>query len=297
MHDIDALVYMDGANMNAIAGHVNLEKLGVDAVHNNLHKTWTIPHGGGGPGDAIVAVSEKLIDYLPGHQVKKNEQGHFSLFKTKKSIGHFHRHFGNFAHKVRCLTYLYALGEEGTRKMSSVAVLSSVYLMKKISPTYPILPFETDNIARMHEFIITLGPDVFQNIVSSGVQKSLIISKLGKLFLDFGMHAPTVSFPEPFGLMIEPTESYTKKELDRFVEVLEGIKSIIDSHPEVLNTVPHFTPVLKVDETKANKDLILNDQANELPILPKDRISTLNLSSMSIDEVIQKIITAHRQSL
>ena len=109
LHEVDALVYMDGANMNAIAGIVDLEKLGVDAVHNNLHKTWTIPHGGGGPGDAIVAVSEKLQSYLPGHQITKNENGLFELSKTKNSIGSFHRHHGNFAHKVRCLTYLKAL--------------------------------------------------------------------------------------------------------------------------------------------------------------------------------------------
>ncbi|MBT5092618.1 MAG: glycine dehydrogenase, partial [Halobacteriovoraceae bacterium] len=131
IHSVDGLVYMDGANMNAIAGWVDLDRLGVDAVHNNLHKTWTIPHGGGGPGDAIVAVSKKLVQYLPGIQVNKEDDGRFNSFRPSKSIGQFHRHHGNFAHKVRCYTYLKALGTEGLRKMSAVAVLSAQYLFHR----------------------------------------------------------------------------------------------------------------------------------------------------------------------
>ena len=127
IHEAGGLVYMDGANMNAIAGHVNLALLGVDAVHNNLHKTWTIPHGGGGPGDAIVAVSRTLVDYLPGVQVIKDANG-YNTVTPKKSIGSVHRHFGNFAHKIRCYTYLHALGGEGVQKMSQMAVLSAKYL-------------------------------------------------------------------------------------------------------------------------------------------------------------------------
>ena len=291
IHSVDGLVYMDGANMNAIAGILDLDSLGVDAVHNNLHKTWTIPHGGGGPGDAIVAVSDKLIDYLPGVQIKKTN-GEFTTFKTSKSIGSFHRHYGNFAHKVRCLTYLKSLGYEGIKKMASVAVLSSVYLFNKIKDTYPTLPREAEKVPRMHEFIITLAPEDFENITKVGIPKSQVIGKLGKLFLDFGMHAPTVSFPEPFGLMIEPTESYTKSELDRFTDVLKGIKTIIKDHPEVLNTVPHFTPVKKVNELKANKELVLIDNFNTLPKLPTDDISALNLQNMPIQEVISEIIKA-----
>lgn len=293
VHSIGGLVYMDGANMNAIAGILDLDSLGVDAVHNNLHKTWTIPHGGGGPGDAIVAVSSKLVDYLPGHQVSK-QNGKFAFYKTDKSIGSFHRHYGNFAHKVRCLTYLKALGSEGIKKMSSVAVSSSVYLFNKIKDVYPTLPRGGENVPRMHEFIITLSPSDFENITKAGIQKSQIIGKLGKLFLDFGMHAPTVSFPEPFGLMIEPTESYTKEELDRFLEVLKGIKRIITTNPEVLNTVPHFTPVKKVNELKANKELVLKDELQTLPQLPQDDISAMNLQKMSIDEVIESILKAHK---
>ena len=112
IHEIGGLVYMDGANMNAIAGWVDLGALGVDAVHNNLHKTWTIPHGGGGPGDAIVAVSARLEPYLPGYQII-HDSGLYQPIASPKSIGSFHRHWGNFAHQVRCYSYLLRLGKEG----------------------------------------------------------------------------------------------------------------------------------------------------------------------------------------
>ena len=129
--------------MNAIASWVDLSKIGVDAVHNNLHKTWTIPHGGGGPGDAIVAVSEKLIDFLPGHQIVK-EGNKFLVVKPKHSIGEFHRHWGNFAHKVRAYTYLKALGSDGVKQMSAVAVLSAQYLLSKLNKVAPTLPFNSE---------------------------------------------------------------------------------------------------------------------------------------------------------
>ncbi len=177
VHNCGGLVYMDGANMNAIANIVDLGKLGVDAVHNNLHKTWSIPHGGGGPGDAIVAVSDKLINFLPGIQVEYKDNK-YDIFESKLSIGSFHRHFGNFAHKVRCYTYLKALGSDGVKSMSATAVLSSTYLLEKIRNIFPILPENTNNVPRMHEFIITLSSDMFKRIEETGLKKSLIICKL-----------------------------------------------------------------------------------------------------------------------
>jgi glycine dehydrogenase len=288
IHKIGALVYMDGANMNAIAGYVNLKALGVDAVHNNTHKTWTIPHGGGGPGDAIVAVSEKLMDYLPGVQVcKKNNS--FYLEKPKKSIGTFHRHFGNFAHKVRCYTYLKALGSEGVRKMSAIAVLSARYLFEKIQNTYPTLPIGSENIPRMHEFIIGLTPQQFAFLEEHGTPKSHAIGKIGKLFLDFGIHAPTVSFPEAFGLMIEPTESFSKKELDHFISILEEIKAIITKYPEALISAPHFTPIKKIDEVSANRNLILSERLEKLPPIPEDKFSSEKFSSQDPEKITQLI--------
>ncbi|WP_372655451.1 aminomethyl-transferring glycine dehydrogenase subunit GcvPB [Halobacteriovorax sp.] len=292
IHSVDGLVYMDGANMNAIAGWVDLDKMGVDAVHNNLHKTWTIPHGGGGPGDAIVGVSSRLLDYMPGIQVKKNGST-FESFKAPKTIGSFHRHNGNFAHKVRCYTYIKALGAEGVKKMSAIAVLSAKYLYHQLKDTYPTLPSRSESSPRMHEFILTLTDDEFSKIANAGTVKSAAIAKIGKLFLDFGLHAPTVAFPEVYGLMVEPTESFTKKELDDFVAVVKEIKLIINEHPQVLVTTPHFTPIKKVDEVSANKNLDLFEKITSFPVLAKNIIEPGVLTEMTPAEVTKKILEAH----
>ncbi len=293
IHSVGGLVYMDGANMNAIAGWVDLNKLGVDAVHNNLHKTWTIPHGGGGPGDGIVAVSERLVNYLPGIQVV-NKNGFYDVVKAPKSIGTFHRHYGNFAHKVRAYTYIKALGGEGVRQMSAMAVLSARYLYEKLKTTYPILPVGTDNVPRMHEFILTISKDTFDRIEKSGTPKAQAIAKIGKLFLDFGGHAPTVAFPEIYGLMIEPTETYSKAELDKFVEVVNSIHNLINEHPEVLITAPHFTPVKKVDEVFANKELRFMDNLKNKAEVFENRIDPIKLSKMNTSEVVKEILKAHQ---
>ena len=195
--------------------------------HLNLHKTFCIPHGGGGPGDAIVAVSEKLVDFLPGKQIIKLKDGSYDFEIPSRSIGSFHRNWGNFGHKVRAYTYLLRLGQEGIPRMSSVAVLSARYLFEKLKNRYQTLPIDVSNSPRMHEFILTLSDDDFSNLENHGIPKNQAIPQIGKLFLDFGFHAPTVAFPEVFGLMIEPTESYTKKDLDRFVEAVLAIKDII----------------------------------------------------------------------
>lgn len=295
IHQHGGLVYMDGANMNAIAGYLDLHKLGVDAVHNNLHKTWTVPHGGGGPGDGIVAVSEKLVDYLPGIQVRQNEKGQFESYKAKKSIGSFHRHYGNFAHKVRTLTYLRALGGEGVRKMSAVAVLSARYLLKELSRFAPTLPAGAEQTERMHEFILTLSKEAFDKAQAAGVSKSQVIPMVGKLFLDFGLHAPTVAFPEVYGLMVEPTESFSKDELDRFVDVVESIYKMVHENPEVLSTAPHFCPIEKIDEVAANKDLILSTEGLILPELPQDEVDPRELSNLATSDICEKIIKAHHE--
>ncbi len=294
IHADGGLVYMDGANMNAIAGWVDLDKLGVDAVHNNLHKTWTIPHGGGGPGDAIVAVSSKLIDYLPGVQIVKNGND-FTIEKPSKSIGEFHRHWGNFAHKVRAYTYLKALGCEGVKRMSAMAVLSAQYLLKKLTPHYPTLPKHSEATKRMHEFIITLSPEIFAKIEKAGTPKANVIGRIGKLFLDFGFHAPTVAFPEQYGLMIEPTESFTKKELDDFANVVIEIKNLIESNPEVLLSAPHFTPIDRVDEVAANKDIVLSEKISKiLPEILPDRVQAGILRELNSTELKTKIVEAHQ---
>jgi glycine dehydrogenase len=292
VHEAGGLVYMDGANMNAIAGIVNLNALGVDAVHNNLHKTWTIPHGGGGPGDAIVAVSEKLVDFLPGKQIYKDDEGFFRSRKSKSSIGSFHRHWGNFGHKVRAYSYLLRLGEEGVPRMSSTAVLSSRYLFSKLENHYPALPACEGESPRMHEFILTLSDKDFESLEKAGIPKNQAIPKVGKLFLDFGFHAPTVAFPEVYGLMIEPTESYGIAELDRFAEAVLAIKEMIEDHPEVLRSAPHFTPIDRVDEVGANRNLCLREKLEHLPSLPFNRVKPSILRDLSISEIKTRILEA-----
>jgi glycine dehydrogenase len=289
IHDAGGLVYMDGANMNAIAGWVDLDALGVDAVHNNLHKTWTIPHGGGGPGDAIVAVSEKLVDFLPGHQIHK-ENDHYIPIKPKYSIGSFHRHWGNFAHKIRCFTYLLRLGGPGIKQMSGVAVLSAQYLFKTLGAHFPCLPKNADNVPRMHEFILTLEEADFDALEEAGIPKAVVIPRIGKLFLDFGFHAPTVAFPEVYGLMFEPTESYSKAELDRFTEAVIAIRKIIREAPTLLNKAPLFTPIDRVDEVAANRQLQLNESLSSLPKAPSNRIAAKDLQASPIQDIYDKLI-------
>jgi glycine dehydrogenase len=289
IHRIGGLVYMDGANMNAIAGWVNLGALGVDAVHNNLHKTWTVPHGGGGPGDGIVAVSERLVDFLPGFQIEKHGDTYVAV-KPKHSIGSFHRHWGNFAHKVRVYTYLQRLGKEGVRRMAAMSVLSSRYLFSKLGKSFPSLPAEADGVPRMHEFILTLTEEDFKRIEAAGIPRASIIARVGKLFLDFGFHAPTVAFPEVFGLMIEPTESYTKEELDRFAEVVLAIGELIRTNPEVLKSTPRFTPVDRVDEVAANRNLVLSEHLTALPPINENRLSPVLLNAMPVAEIKQRVL-------
>lgn len=296
IHQEGGLVYMDGANMNAIAGWVNLGALGVDAVHNNNHKTWTIPHGGGGPGDAIVAVSAPLAPFLPGFQVVRSEQG-YTLERPPRSIGSVHRHFGNMAHKIRAYTYLRALGQAGVRRMSAVAVLAARYVHQQLKPYFPTLPPETPDSPRMHEFIITLPETTFARLETAGIPRNRAIGLFGKLFLDFGFHAPTVSFPEAQGLMIEPTESYTQAELDRFAAAVILMLQLVNDHPTLLHTVPHFTPVDRIDDVSANKNVVLNEVLTTVPEILPNRIAPDRLAQMSLPDIAQAIRTASAAKL
>ena len=289
VHRAGGLVYMDGANMNAIAGWVNLDQLGVDAVHNNLHKTWTVPHGGGGPGDGIVGVSARLVDFLPGYQIEKHGD-RFVPVRPKHSIGSFHRHWGNFAHKVRVYSYLLRLGHAGVQRMSAMSVLASRYLFTRLGKQFPSLPTAADGVPRMHEFILTLTEEDFKRIEAAGIPRANIISRVGKLFLDFGFHAPTVAFPEVFGLMIEPTESYTKDELDRFADAVVAIGELIRANPEVLKSAPRFTPVDRVDEVAANRTLVLSEHLTALPKINENRLSPVLLNAMPVAEIKARIL-------
>jgi glycine dehydrogenase len=290
IHAAGGLVYMDGANMNAIAGRIDLNAMGVDAVHNNTHKTWTIPHGGGGPGDAFVGVSEPLLDFMPGMQVIKHADGTLEPVRPRHSIGSLHRHWGQFAHKVRCYTYLRRLGNDGIPRMSAMAVLAARYLYERLKDITPVLPKGAGDQPRMHEFILTVSNEDFEKFEAAGIPKAQVMPSIGKLFLDFGYHAPTVAFPEPFGLMIEPTESFTKAELDRFADATEAILGLVRKHPEVLKTAPHFTPINRVDEVGANRALTLFETLEDLPELPSDRTASQELLGMEIPDICEKIL-------
>ena len=217
----------------------------------------------------------------------------FSARIPEQSIGSCHRHFGNFGHKVRCYTYFRRLGRQGIRRMSAVAVLSARYLMKRLGEVYPTLPLQTDQPC-MHEFILTLPKDMFAKIESIGIPKASVITRVGKLFLDFGFHAPTVAFPEVLGIMVEPTESYTKAELDRFADAVIAIYRLVEKQPEVLLSAPHFTPIDRVDDVAANRNLVLNEDLQTLPEVLENRISPEDLAKMSVDEISTKIIEAHQ---
>jgi glycine dehydrogenase len=291
VHAAGGLVYMDGANMNAIAGWCDLGAMGVDAVHNNLHKTWTIPHGGGGPGDAIVGVSERLLPYLPGYQIEKRD-GQYLPVKPPRSIGSFHRHWGNFAHKVRAYAYLLRLGREGVRRMTALAVLSARYCFEQLRADYPTLPAGAADTPRMHEFILTLCKEDFDHLEAAGIPRALIITRLGKLFLDFGFHAPTVAWPETLGLMIEPTESYTRAELDRFCDAVRAMLRMIRQHPAILDKVPLFTPVDRVDEVEANRHLCLAEPLRQLPQLHQNRLKPTEIGKLPISVIFDRIVEA-----
>ncbi len=290
IHKAGGLVYMDGANYNAIAGRINLKAMGVDAMHNNIHKTWSISHGGGGPGDGFVVVDAKLADYIPSYVVA-NDNGIFRTARPKRSIGSLHRHFGNFAHKVRALAYAMKLGGEGVRKMSACAVLSSRYVMERMKSNWLTLPKGAESEPRMHEFIASLPENAFKAFESAGVNRQSATARAGKLFLDFGFHAPTVAFPEVYGLMIEPTESYDKDELDRFADAANAIESLICDNPAAAARAPRFTPVDRIDETEANRKLVLSEPLTKLPQIPQNRISPEKLNSMSIDEICSAILS------
>lgn len=292
VHAAGGLVYMDGANMNAIAGWCDLGAMGVDAVHNNLHKTWTIPHGGGGPGDAFVGVSERLLPYLPGHQIELRDNC-YTAVRAPKSIGSFHRHWGNFAHKVRAYTYLQRLGRAGVPRMTAMAVLSSRYCFEKLRQHYPTLPAGAANTPRMHEFILTLEEADFLRLEAAGIPRAVAITRVGKLFLDFGFHAPTVAWPETFGLMIEPTESYRQAELDRFCDAVAAIRQIIVDCPQALLSTPRFTPIDRVDEVEANRNLCLSEPITQLTQLPDNRLAPSLIHDLPIDAIVNRILAAN----
>lgn len=248
LHSLDALLYMDGANLNAMLGILRPGDMGFDAVHINLHKTFSTPHGGGGPGSGPVAVSQKLVPHLPLPQVKINDEGTYYLeWINNDSIGKVISYFGNFAIMVRAYTYILMQGKEGLREISENAIVNANYLLSKLKGHFELPYTETP----MHEFVL-----------SGKVQKEkgIKVLDIAKRLLDYGFHAPTIYFPLVVSdaIMIEPTESETKERLDEFAEALIKITAEIDNDPEIVTNAPHNTPIRRLDDAKAAREPNLN---------------------------------------
>ncbi|MCS1350715.1 aminomethyl-transferring glycine dehydrogenase subunit GcvPB [Mechercharimyces sp. CAU 1602] len=246
VHEAGGLLYYDGANANAILGITRPGDMGFDVVHLNLHKTFTTPHGGGGPGSGPVGVTAKLAPYLPTPTVEKGEEGYFLNYDIPKSMGRIKGFYGNFGINVRAYAYIRTMGAKGLRKVSENAVLNANYMMRKLEPYYD-LPF-TQHCK--HEFVLSGARQKKQGARTLDMAKRL---------LDFGVHPPTIYFPLIVDecLMIEPTETESKETLDTFIETMIRIAKEAEENPEVIQEAPHHTPVRRLDEVLAARKPVL----------------------------------------
>lgn len=247
LHDVGGLVYIDGANMNAILGITRPGDFGGDMMHYNVHKTFTGPHGSGGPGAGPIAVRDFLADYLPGPIVTRTQFGganRFQLTTPPKSIGRVRSQFGNVGILLRGYLYLRTLGAAGLKAASEQAVLNANYLRAKLADVLPVPHGERC----MHEFVASA-----EKLKS---EKGITALDIAKRLLDFGYYAPTVYFPQivPEALMIEPTETESQQTLDAFADT---IRTILSEPPEFLHNAPHETPISRPDEVKAGRQLVL----------------------------------------
>ncbi|MBO0769109.1 MAG: aminomethyl-transferring glycine dehydrogenase subunit GcvPB [Solirubrobacterales bacterium] len=256
VHDVGATLYYDGANLNAIMGITRPGDMGFDIVHFNLHKSFTQPHGGGGPGSGPIAVSDRIEPYIPRPQVVKRpvagvepkaDTGTYDLdYDRPKSIGRLRGFQGNYGVFVRSYAYIRSLGAEGLRDVSEVAVLNANYLLAKLGKlgVLEYLPAAFDRIA-MHEFVLSGGP--------MKAQLGIKTLDLAKRLLDHGVHPPTVYFPliVDEALLIEPTETETRETLDRFAEIVAEVLEEAKRDPEIARQAPYGTPVRRLDEAGA----------------------------------------------
>jgi len=245
VHENGGLVYMDGANLNALIGVVRPGDIGFDITHINLHKTFSTPHGGGGPGSGPIAVTEKLMRFLPVPRIVFDGKRYNLDTNYPDSIGKVLGWYGNFGIIVRAYCYIRMLGSAGLAAVSRNAIINSNYLRTKVAEFFTV-PY---NRICMHEFVAS-GEECTK-------QYGIKTLDIAKRLLDFGIHAPTVYFPLIVheALMIEPTESESKETLDRFVEVIKKIAEEARQTPEVLHQAPVNTPIRRLDELKANKEL------------------------------------------
>lgn len=252
VHDKGGLLYMDGANMNALVGKFRPGDMGVDVIHLNLHKTFSTPHGGGGPGAGPVGVKKNLMPYLPVPTVEKGPSGYIFSFDRPKSIGRVRSFYGNFLVIIKALAYILTLGAEGLKEVAEIAVLNSNYIRKSLEGTYHL----KYSAPTLHECVFS---DKFQK--ERGVQNIDIAKRL----IDYGLHPPTMSFPliVPGALMVEPTETESKKDLDLFIEAMKKIAQEAAETPEVVKSAPQAAYVKRLDETFAARNPVLRWEDSE----------------------------------
>ncbi|MGH9435793.1 MAG: aminomethyl-transferring glycine dehydrogenase subunit GcvPB, partial [Terriglobia bacterium] len=247
VHAKGGLVYMDGANMNALVGIARPGDFGVDVMHLNLHKTFSTPHGGGGPGSGPVAVKKILEPFLPSPVIEKAPDGSYrSNADRPKSVGRVRAYHGNFGMAVRALAYMLAYGPEGLRQVTEDAVLNANYLRARLKDAYD-LPYDAPV---MHECVFSDRKQSAHGVKTGDIAKRLI---------DYGFHPYTTSFPliVPGALMIEPTESASKAEMDSFIEAMLSIAGEAMDDPQKVRSAPHSTRVSRLDEVGAARNPVL----------------------------------------
>jgi glycine dehydrogenase subunit 2 len=252
VHEAGGLVYGDGANLNALLGIARPGDIGFDIMHFNLHKTFSTPHGGGGPGSGPVGVAAHLVDFLPSPVIAIIEDGNdeipplYGFANPPQSIGRVKSFHGHFGMLIRAFTYIIMHGPDGLRKISEYAVLNANYLRVLLQDVYH-LPYKR---ICMHEFVVEGKWEDAPGVIALDISKRL---------MDYNFHPPTNYFPLIVheALMIEPTETESKQSLDQFADVMLKIADEAHHHPELLKEAPHITPVGRLDEVKAAKELVL----------------------------------------
>ncbi len=245
LHSKGALLYMDGANLNALLGIVKPGIAGVDILHFNLHKTFATPHGGGGPGGGAIAVNSLLSDFLPVPYISKIGEQYKMKYNKKNSIGKIHSFYGNFLVMVKAYTYLKMIGEENLEKISRNAIINANYIKERLKKYYHLMYDKNC----MHEVVL-----------DGTLQKSkygIRTLDIAKRLLDYGFHAPTIYFPLIVheALMIEPTETEDKETIDKFCDIMIKIAKEAEENPELLKSAPHNTPVRRLNDALAVKKL------------------------------------------
>jgi len=247
VHQVDGLMYYDGANFNALIGKCMPADLGFDIIHLNLHKTFATPHGGGGPGAGATGVCQKLRKFLPIPRVVERKDGTFALdYDHINSIGYIAPFYGNFLVVLRAYSYILTLGKEGLKAVAENAVLNANYVLNKLKKYYDI----PHPVSCLHEFVIS---------AKKQAQKGIHALDIAKRLMDFNFHPPTVYFPliVEESIMIEPTETESKETLDEFAQAMITIAKEVDGNPSMIKEAPHGLEISRLDEVKAVKELKL----------------------------------------